>query len=58
MTHLLFLNEKSLKRPKLRVYLLMNVARNSSVVAVNNSLLNWGLGVGTDIFYWEESKNA
>ena len=50
MTHLLFLSEKSLKRPKLSVYLLTSVARNSSVVAVNNSVLNWDSGVGTGKF--------
>lgn len=41
MTQFVFLNEKSLKRSQLRVYLLASVARNSSVVAVNNSVLNW-----------------
>lgn len=50
MTHFVFLNEKSLKRPQLRVYLHTSVARNSSVVAVNNSVLNWDSGVGTGKF--------
>ena len=57
-TQLLFLNEKSSKRPQLRVYLLTSVARNSSVIAVNNSVFNWDLGVDTGTFYWKESENA
>lgn len=57
-TQLLFLNEKSLKRPQLRVYLLSSVARNSSVVAVNNSVFNWDLAVDPGIFYWKESETA
>ena len=48
---ILLIVEKTLRRPKLRVYLLTSVAINSSVAAVNNSVLNWDYGVGTGIFY-------
>ena len=51
MTYLLFLKVKWLKRPKLRVYLLTSVARNSSVVAANNSVLDWSSQVDTGYYF-------
>ena len=28
------------------------------MIAVNNSVFNWDLGVDTGTFYWKESENA